>query len=856
MPTPPISLPPQHLRVTLLVLLIVSLDARGQVVVPPAEQAPATQSPTTRPEAVGTQFDSAFLHNIGGQPKVDLSVFSHSNRVLPGTHAVFIRMNEQPIGLRDIAFVNEPGKIDAQPCLPVSLLKELGVKTEAFPAFQTLDEKDCAGALRALPDAFTRYDHSDNVLNISIPQAALDNRARGYIPESMWDDGATALWTAYRVSMNRTRYTGGDDHQNNNTTFASLRSGLNVGPWRLRFNGNYYDSGDESSWDWGDRYIERTINPWRGVLRMGDSYTPGDIFTGLRFRGIQLRSDEGMLPDSQRGYAPVIRGIASGYAKVTVRQQGNVIYSTFVPAGPFVINDLYSTPGSGDLEVEVEEIGGRTTRYFQPFAALPMLMREGIWKYNFALGEHRHNYDSSKPWLAQATAAYGLPYGLTAYGGAIVAQHNFQSAAVGMGWNLDHLGAISADIIGSRSEDRRGDKHSGFAAHIQYAKSFAGSGTDFTLAGYRYSSAGFRSLDDVVRDRAYDTNFAFDSGRQHEYQLSLSQRVGERASLSFNFLSVAYREAPRDATYAQLSFSSSVGRVGYSLNYSLNRSPWDETDRAFMVTLSIPLGARQTASYSLNHSKNNGTSNDVSLSGALTDDYALTYALQTGVTSGSDNNNGNHGYGSVGYQSPIGTVNVSHAYARHNRSNSLDLSGAFVVDSRGPLFGQDIGDTAVIIDAPGASGLAVNNYPGVRTNSQGRALVPYATPYRENRISLSPTEDDPDATLNDNIKLVVPTRGAIVVAKFDTEIGRVVLVSLRGNDGQLLPFGATVYGQDGQQRGIVGPVGRVWLTGLQDETRLTVKWGERQEHQCSFTVDVSTLPEKSDTVQREMTCGA
>jgi len=836
-----------RLSAILLALLSVSVQA----------QTP-TESTDTQTSAArnGSTFDSNFLHNINGQkPSIDLSVFSHSNRLLPGKHSVFLRLNEQPIGLREIEFVSVEGEADAQPCLTVPFLKELGVKTEAFPAFQTLDEKDCGGALRALPDAFTRYDHNKNTLNVSIPQAALNNYARGYIPEDMWNDGTTTFWTSYRATLNRTHYSSSYGSQNNNTTFASLRSGLNIGPWRIRASGSYYDSGDESGWDWGERYIERSINSWRGIIRGGDSFTSSDVFTGLRFRGIQLRSDEGMLPDSQRGYAPVIRGIAPGYAKVTVRQRGYVIYSTFVPAGPFVINDLYSTPGAGDLEVEVEEIGGRTTRFMQPFSSLPMLMREGIWKYNFALGEFRHGYNASKPWVGQATAAYGLPYGLTLFGGGMVAQHNFQSAAIGLGWNLEDFGAVSVDVIGSRSENQHGKRHSGYAAHIEYAKSFPGSGTDFTLAGYRYSSAGFRNLDEVVRERASSYRSWSNYNRQHEYQLSMSQRVGSQSSVSLNYFGVTYRNAPRNATYAQIAFNSSVGRVGYSINYSLNRGPWNDTDRTVMFTLSVPLGGRQTVSYALNHTNNNGTSNDVSLSGALNDDYSLTYALQTGVTSGSQGNNGNHGYGALGYQSQIGTVNLSHAYGRNNRSSTLDVSGAVVIDSRGPLLGQDIGETAIIIDAPNAGGLAVNNYPGVKTNSQGRALVPYATPYRENRILLTATEDDMEATLKDNIQLVVPTRGAIVLAKFETDEGRVRLVALRDANGQFLPFGSNVYGEDGEQRGIVGPVGRVWVTGLLADTRFIVKWGEKQENQCSFVVDATVVQSTSDTAPRELICG-
>ncbi|SQI97309.1 fimbrial biogenesis outer membrane usher protein [Klebsiella oxytoca] len=51
---------------------------------------------------------------------------------------------------------------------------------------------------------------------------------------------------------------------------------------------------------------------------MGDTFTTGDVFDSVQFRGIQLMSDDEMLPDSQRGFAPTIRGMAHSNAKVTI----------------------------------------------------------------------------------------------------------------------------------------------------------------------------------------------------------------------------------------------------------------------------------------------------------------------------------------------------------------------------------------------------------------------------------------------------------------------------------------------------------------------------------------------------------
>uniref|UniRef100_UPI001C120893 fimbria/pilus outer membrane usher protein n=2 Tax=Gammaproteobacteria TaxID=1236 RepID=UPI001C120893 len=86
-------------------------------------------------------------------------------------------------------------------------------------------------------------------------------------------------------------------------------------------------------------------------LTVGESNTTGEIFDTLSYRGVQLSTDDRMLPDSMRGYAPVIRGIARTNARVTIRQAGNILLETTVAPGAFVIDDLYSTGYGGDLNV-------------------------------------------------------------------------------------------------------------------------------------------------------------------------------------------------------------------------------------------------------------------------------------------------------------------------------------------------------------------------------------------------------------------------------------------------------------------------------------------------------------------------
>ena len=119
-------------------------------------------------------------------------------------------------------------------------------------------------------------------------------------------------------------------------------------------------------------------------------------------------SDDEMLPDSQRGFAPTIRGVAHSNAKVTVSQHGYVIYETFVSPGAFAISDLYPTSQSGDLEVKVTESNGVVRTFTQPYSAVPYMLREGRGKFSLSAGRYHSGGESVRsPEILQGTMFYG-----------------------------------------------------------------------------------------------------------------------------------------------------------------------------------------------------------------------------------------------------------------------------------------------------------------------------------------------------------------------------------------------------------------------------------------------------------------
>ena len=90
-----------------------------------------------------------------------------------------------------------------------------------------------------------------------------------------------------------------------------------------------------------------------------------------------------------------------------------------------------------------------------------------------------------------------MNYGLTPFGGAIIAEH-YRSAAVGIGKSPDR-GAISVDGSISDTELANGDRKQGQSFRFLYSKSLNQMGTNFQLAGYRYATSGYYDLSDAVQ---------------------------------------------------------------------------------------------------------------------------------------------------------------------------------------------------------------------------------------------------------------------------------------------------------------------------------------------------------------------
>lgn len=792
-----------------------------------------------------------------GQSVGDLSVFAQQHGQQPGVYWVTVWVNgARQEGEQGINFTQgQDNKLIAQ--ITPTLLEAWGVKMKDFPLLASQPANQPLNDISVfIPMASTRLDFSRLQLDVSIPQVAMKASVRGWEDPSQWDDGVPAALLNYSMSGSNTwRDKRGSNEKN---YYANLNSGINVGAWRLR-NDSTWNNDNNKGWTWDtiNTYLQRDIRALKGQLTVGDNWTPSDIFDSVQFRGAQLASDDNMLPDSLRGFAPVIRGIAQSNAQVTIKQHGYVIYQTYVAAGAFAISDLYPTSGSGDLEVIIKEADGSQRRFVQPFSAVPVMQREGRLKYAITAGKFRSNMDDSDaPLFSQITAMYGLPYAITVYGGTLYSDF-YRSGVTGTGMSLGTLGSLSADVTVANSSTNNHESHSGQSYRFQYSKDIQTTNTHFSLAAYRYSTKGFYTFQEANDSRINEVSDGLANNKRQRLQWYVNQTLGDHGSLFISGYQQDYWHMGGYERTFSAGWNSSLNGINYNIAWTYTDDPEniEPADQQLAFSVQVPLSLFLPAqvldnawtSYSVNTGNNRDIHQQAGLNGTLLNDNNLSYSIQ--------HSNTNPGAGSSGsinsdFKGGYGEISGGYNYDNHTRQINYGLKGGIVGHPYGITFSQPLGQSLAVVKAPGADNTKVQNNAGVYTDWRGYAVVPYVSPYRKNRIALDTSTLGDEVDIETAVQTVIPTQGAVVMVDFDTRIGNRVLMTLIYR-GLPVPFGALAE-LDSGGNGIVGDDGQLYLTGVPEEGKVSVSWSGTESCVVHFHLPIDEEP--SSLRQTEQDC--
>lgn len=839
---------------------------------------------TVAPTQAEDYFDPSFLGVVGENTDVDLSAFSQAGGVAEGEYTVSVFVNQQDVGQFTLNFIkNAQG--DIAPELTPEQLESFGVNVPKIPVLKDLPKGELISNLGVLiPQATTRLDLSRLRLNISVPQVAMQSLVSRNADPSLWDDGIPALMANYNISAGRTtsRYDHGKKNQNTNV-FASARLGANAGPWRLRSHLTHsrfeYSGGNNSSATtntqtyFSNTTLSRDIRALRSTLLVGESSTGSDVFDGVPFKGVQLTSNEQMLPSQLRGYAPAISGVANSNARVTIRQNGNIVYEAYVAPGPFYINDIQQAGLSGDYDVTVTEADGTERQFVVPYSSLPVMLRPGGWKYEVASGRYNGNLTTSsrRSDFILGTAVYGLHNDVTVYGGALLTK-DYQSLSAGTGVSLGDFGAVSTDVthssakfIYSNQVASSSERKTGQSYRIRYSKSLMATGTSVDLTALRYSTEHFYNFSEF-NSQGYRLEDGLSpwtlQRRRSSFQTQLSQQMQQYGSLHFRANRDDYWGSSRTLTGLSMGYSNSFKGVSYGVNYNIDRvkdsrNNWPE-NRQLSFNLSVPFSLFTQgrdlqsiyATYSMTHDQNGRTQNNSGLSGSIMDSKLSYSASQSWGNKGQIANTNLN----AGYQGDKGSISAGYSYSNNAQSINMNASGGALLHAEGLTLSRSMGDSVALISAPGAEGVSVNGGTAV-TDWRGYAVAPYLSDYNKNSIGLDPSTLPENVDLPQSNTNVYPTKGAVVKADFRTRIGYQVLMTLK-QGAKSVPFGAiaTLMSDNSADNmsSIVGDGGQVYLTGLPEIGELLVKWGETAAQQCQVKFDLRHVDVSADMPIRQV----
>ncbi|NMY84608.1 fimbrial biogenesis outer membrane usher protein [Pseudomonas sp. WS 5411] len=772
-------------------------------------------------------FNTTFLQ--GAQSSVDLQQLLSANSVLPGNYRVDLYSNEVLVGRRDIDFKRNPqtGRVD--PCLTLDLLKQLGIDMSLLQAQGKLDPnqpQDCYDLPTLIDQATLRYDASRLRLAASIPQVAMQRGMRGYVDPQLWEDGVPAAFINYQLNSSRTA----GDYETRINNNLGLRNGINLGAWRLRNESNLSSgTGRPSTFTSNRSYVQHDVTALKGQFSAGEIFSDTDLFDSVRYRGLKLASDEGMRADSERGYAPVIRGVAQTNATVEIRQNDYILYTANVAPGPFEINDIYPSGSNGDLEITIIEADGRRRVTTQAFSSLPIMVREGQVKYSVSAGKFSSNADGlASPQFVSSTLAYGLTSNLSGIVGLQVSE-DYKAFSLGVGRNTS-LGAVSMDVTHSSSA-AQGQTTQGNSVRALYAKTFAGTDTNFTLAAYRYSTEGYRTLTDHVEDTSEDAVKRTGNSKTRT-DLTINQSLGrnrEFGSLYVNASDQRYWNRGGSQSFSA-GYNNNWGDLSYNLGVTRTKqiASWGapDSDTQFNLSVSFPLGSQPRAprAFVTTSTQQGDTSTQAGINGYVADTSDVFYSVQAGHSS----TGGQSGSANINSRTSMADISLGYSQGRGYDSQNLNVSGSVVAHAGGINLGQTVSETFALVQVPGISGAKISSYSGVETGRNGYAVIPSAQPYRVNWISLDTRDLGGDVEITQATQQVVPRRGAVVLARYSGKTGRRVLFELFDAQHQRLTFGASLEDASGKQLAIADPSGNALVLVEEDQGSLTIKWGGQQ----------------------------
>ncbi len=558
------------------------------------------------------------------------------------------------------------------------------------------------------------------------------------------------------------------------------------------------------------------------TLNLGDAISDGASWgNAVRYAGVRWSRNFGLRPDLLTTPLLATSGTATVPSTVDVFVNNQLVTSSQLPPGPFVIDRLPTVSGTGDVSVVVRDALGREQVLTQSFYSSVTLLAQGLSQYSVNLGKIRDDYalasNSYGPMLGEASYRRGITDAITLEGHAEYLAGDAHAAGLNAAFGLGQIGVINftaangGDSSGSGWLSGVGLEHRG--TNISFIASSLWASSDFSQVG--------EPLEAAMRMRQRSL-------------LQTGMGLGRFGSLSLAYVRQTYRDSPTQQTLG-LTHSIRLGRIG-SLNLTVTQtrtaaqlsSGAQNSTSAYLIFV-LPLDFRRAATLSAVGGSGPGAPAHELIA-------SMTQSPPVGPGSGYRLSATTAGNYDADWRQQFNSADLELEAARNQ---GLDGRSAYLSGAMTFLDGQlnttrSVNGSFAMVDVAGIADVPVyvENQLTTHTDATGRALLYNLRPYEANRISITPEDLPLDTTIAASSSIMAPPYRSGVIARFPVERVRSGTFRLVTDDGKPVPVGAIVTLKSAQFPVVQG--GLVYVTGYDHGMSAEASWSGGR---CNFRLE-------------------
>ena len=756
-------------------------------------------------------FDPEVLRQRGIDPRL-AEYFGAAPRFMPGVHRIDLTVNGRSRGKVDARFDHQ-GAL----CFDASLLRAAGLVGEE-------DSQGCAAFMQRFAHSQVRLEPGTNEVVLTVPDAALVKIGTDL---SGYSSGGAAGIVNYELFGMNNRTARGT----NRSTSARTEVGFNAGDWVVRSHQLYLSDNQSSQFQQVDAYAQRTFAGIGSVLQVGEIQLSNPVLGGAQITGVQLMSEQAL---AQRGGQAQVEGVSQGTARVEVRQAGQLIYTTIVPGGPFVVRDVPRVNQRSGLDVTVIEADGGE-HSFSVSAAQAGIDTPGNG-YVVGVGQLRNAYQGDASTVASAgwTGSLGRQTHLSV--GAMLADQ-YRSLGTSVGHQPWTGAQVNVDVLSAKAT---GEAVSGVQSRLSVGQRL---GQEWTFNGsVTQQSSGYRELlDSDYRNAEHHQG----SRMRTQWNAGVNWSHGVLGSLNASYSQSALFDGSVSSRTG-VSWAKSIKGASVSLTAErdlgrrggLHHEDAGRGSNSVYASVSLPLGERRRlrTSYSDANDRKRVTTQ---FSDSPSDTLSYRVGAERNLVDGRENFSAG-----VSVLPRYAQVNLGYSGdgAQQNSVNA-GVSGGLVVHGGGITpSATPIGDTFALVKVGDVSGVRINTSSGPAwTDGTGHAVVSRVNAYSPSSVEVATQSLPRNVDITDGARQFSAGRGAVETIDFGVQITRRVLLDVRQPSGTVFPAGTSVVDEQKLPVGQIEQDGTVFLPNATSVGRLWISSSEMPDCELQFE-----LPKEPD----------